>query len=45
MPAVIGARTELAGWYSKTLNDPRVAKVLAGESSMGPFKQYFIEEP
>ena len=45
VPAVIGARTELAGWYSKTLNDPRVAKVLAGESSMGPFKQYFIEEP
>ena len=45
VPTVIGSRTVLAGWYSKTLNDPRVAKVLAGESSMGPFKQYFIEEP
>jgi hypothetical protein len=45
VPTAIGARTALAAWYSKTLNDPRVAKVLAGESSMGPFKQYFIEEP
>ena len=40
-----GTRTALAAWYSKTLNDPRTAKVLAGESSMGPFKQYFIEAP
>ena len=35
----------LAAWYSKTLCDPRTAKVLDGKSSMGAFKQYFIEEP
>ena len=34
-----------AAWYAEVLNDPRTARVLTGESSMGPFKQYFIEEP
>lgn len=45
VPAVLAGKAALSAWYKKTLNDPRTAKVLAGESSMGPFKQYFIEEP
>lgn len=45
VPAVLAGSPALSAWYAKTLNDPRTAKVLAGESSMGAFKQYFIAEP
>jgi len=45
VPSLLAGHPSLAAWYSKTLHDPRTAKVLAGESSMGAFKQYFIEEP
>ena len=45
VPSVLSGSAALSAWYKKTLNDPRTAKVLAGESSMGAFKQYFIEEP
>jgi len=45
VPSLLAGRSALAAWYSKTLKDPRTVKVLSGESSMGAFKQYFIEEP
>lgn len=32
----------LALWYASTLADARTAKVLAGESTMGELKQYFV---
>lgn len=45
VPALLKSRPALAAWYDQILGDPRTAKVLSGESSMGAFKQYFIEEP
>lgn len=45
VPWVLHGKAALGTWYTQTLNDPRTAKVLAGESSIGPFKQYFIAEP
>ena len=45
VPSVLAGSPALSAWYAKTLNDPRTTKVLAGESSMGAYKQYFIEEP
>lgn len=45
VPAVLAGNKALSSWFTKTLNDPRTAKVLAGESSMGAWKQYFIAEP
>ena len=45
VPKVLAGKPALSAWFAKTLNDPRTAKVLAGESSMGAFKQYFIVEP
>jgi len=45
VPSLLAGKAALGAWYSKTLKDPRTAKVLAGESSIGPFKQYFIKEP
>ena len=45
VPTLLDGKTALSAWFSKTLNDPRTAKVLKGESSMGTWKQYFIAEP
>ena len=45
VPSLLDGRPTLGAWFAKTLNDPRTVKVLAGESSMGAWKQYFIEEP
>ena len=45
VPSVLAGKQALSAWYAKTLADPRTAKVLSGESAMGAFKQYFIEEP
>jgi hypothetical protein len=45
VPSLLASKTTLAVWYAKTLGDPRTAKVLTGESAMGPLKQYFIEAP
>lgn len=36
---------KLGKWYAATLADRRTVKVLAGESSIGELKQYFIAEP
>lgn len=45
VPSLLEGSTTLASWYANTLTHPHTAKVLAGDSSMGPFKQYFIVEP
>jgi len=45
VPSLLAGSKALSAWYAQTLNDPRTAKVLAGESTMGSFKQYFISEP
>lgn len=32
----------LAAWYASLLREPKVQKVLSGESSMGELRQYFV---